>query len=68
MLVTDGEAEARTRESRLNGDNSPRDILARRETDELTASEIVEIVIDDVGKFRNGAEQSDDMAVVVIKT
>ena len=68
VLFTDGVPEARNRENRLYGYNSPRDLLARLETDELTASEIVEIVIDDVGKFRNGAEQSDDMAVVVIKT
>lgn len=68
VLFTDGVPEARNREHRLYGYSAPRDLLARLETADLTASEIVEILIDDVGRFRNGAEQSDDMAVVVIKT
>jgi ligand-binding sensor domain-containing protein/serine phosphatase RsbU (regulator of sigma subunit) len=68
VLFTDGVPEARNRENLLYGYTAPRDLVAGLATDDLTAAEIVEILIADVGRFRNGAEQSDDMAVVVIKT
>ena len=68
VFFTDGVPEARNRESRLYGYNAPRDLVAGLETDDLTAAEIVDILIDDVRRFCNGADQNDDMAVVVIKT
>ena len=68
VLFTDGVPEALNRESVLYGYGAPRDLIAGLETEDLTASEIVEMLIDDVRRFCGGAEQSDDMAVVVIKT
>lgn len=68
VLFTDGVPEARNREDGLYGYDAPRDLIAGLGTAELTAEEVVRIVVDDVERFSNGAEQNDDMAVVVIKT
>ncbi len=68
VLFTDGVPEARNRENDLYGYDAPRDLIAGLDTTELTAEDIVSIVVADVDRFSNGAEQSDDMAVVVIKT
>jgi len=68
ILFTDGVPEARNRESGLYGYDAPRDLIAGLETTERTAEDIVRILLADVEQFSDGAEQSDDMAVVVIKT
>lgn len=68
VLFTDGVPEARDRGNALYGYDSPRDLIAGLETTKLTADEIVRIVVADVERFSGTAEQSDDMAVVVIKT
>ncbi|MCP4898195.1 MAG: SpoIIE family protein phosphatase [bacterium] len=67
VLFTDGVPEARNRERKLLGYDAPRDLLARIDADDLTADDIVRILVEDVERFCDGAEQSDDMAIVVIK-
>jgi sigma-B regulation protein RsbU (phosphoserine phosphatase) len=68
VLFTDGVPEARDREGGLFGFEAPRDLIAEIDTSELDAAEIVDRVTDAVRQYCHGAEQSDDMAVVVIKT
>ena len=47
VLFTDGVPEARNRENLLYGYTAPRDLVASLATDDLTAAEIVEILIAD---------------------
>ena len=68
VLFTDGVPEAQNRSRELYGYDAPRTLLAGLDIDDLTADDIVERLIGDVQWFCNGAEASDDMAVVVIKT
>jgi serine phosphatase RsbU (regulator of sigma subunit) len=66
ILFTDGVPEARNRNGALYGYDAPLEVLARLDPGGLTADDIVRALIDDVESFCNGAEQSDDMAIVAL--
>jgi serine phosphatase RsbU (regulator of sigma subunit) len=67
VLFTDGVPEAQNREHQLYGYEIPRDLLRGPDFSGLSATEIVDRLVQDVQKFCNGAKPSDDMAIVVIK-
>jgi sigma-B regulation protein RsbU (phosphoserine phosphatase) len=66
VLFTDGVPEAQNRDGELYGYEAPKRLLAGLDTDSCSPDEILQQLIDDVERFRNGAEASDDMAIVVI--
>ena len=66
VMFTDGIPEAQNRDGELYGYDAPKRLLANLDTGNSTPDEILQHMISDVERFRNGAEASDDMAVVVI--
>ncbi|MGD8439611.1 MAG: SpoIIE family protein phosphatase, partial [Holophagae bacterium] len=66
VLFTDGVPEAQNRDGELYGYDAPKRLLSALDTDACTTEEILQRLIDDVTGFRNGAQPSDDMAIVVI--
>jgi ligand-binding sensor domain-containing protein/serine phosphatase RsbU (regulator of sigma subunit) len=66
-LFTDGVPEAQNRDGELYGYDAPRQLLAGLDTTGRATRDIIQHIIDDVERFRNGARASDDMAIVVIR-
>jgi serine phosphatase RsbU (regulator of sigma subunit) len=66
VLFTDGVPEAQNRDGELYGYDAPQRVLAAIDTTRRTAEDILQLLIDDVERFRSGAAASDDMAIVVI--
>jgi sigma-B regulation protein RsbU (phosphoserine phosphatase) len=66
VLFTDGVPEAQNREGELYGYEAPQRVLAALDTTRCTAEDVLQLLIADVERFRNGAAASDDMAIVVI--
>jgi len=67
VLFTDGVPEARDRAGDLYGYDAPRELLARLDTSDLEASQIMDAIVEDVYRCCGSDRLSDDMAVVVIK-
>ncbi len=65
VIYTDGITEARSADGTLYGERRLSDLTVRLAP--RAAREICETIIDDVTKFAEGAEYSDDRTVVVIK-
>ena len=66
VLFTDGVPETQNRDGELYGYEAPKRLLAELDISARTTDDILQRLIDDVERFRNGAKASDDMAVVVI--
>jgi len=67
VLFTDGVPEARDRAGDLYGYDAPRELLARLDSSDLEASQIMDAIVDDVYRCCGIDRLSDDMTVVVIK-
>jgi streptogramin lyase len=66
VVFTDGVPEAQNRDGEFYGYDAPKRLLASLDIGNCTADDVLQRLIDDVERFRNGAEASDDMAVVVM--
>jgi sigma-B regulation protein RsbU (phosphoserine phosphatase) len=66
LLYTDGIVEAMNDKEELFGQNRLRSSLAA--VTELSAKEILDSILHDLRQFTDGAEQSDDITAIVIKT
>lgn len=65
-FYSDGFSEAMNKEKQLYGDEELARIL--KNSKEKRAEEILEDAFNSVAQFRNGAEQNDDMTLVLVKT
>ena len=65
VLFTDGVVEATNRLNKFYGDKRLHQIIKRNKN--LTSEQILEKLNDDIRKFGDGAEQHDDMTVLVMK-
>ena len=65
VLFTDGVVEATNRLNKFYGDRRLHQIIKRNKN--LTSEQILEKLNDDIRKFGDGAEQHDDMTVLVMK-
>jgi sigma-B regulation protein RsbU (phosphoserine phosphatase) len=66
-VFSDGVPEARGHSGALYGYDRPVELLARLQTESLSAEEIRNALIDDARRFAGESHQSDDMTVLVIK-
>lgn len=66
MLYTDGITEATNKEEELYNDNRTLDFAKEHNT--MNPKEFTDSLISDVAKFVDGAEQSDDITIMCIKT
>lgn len=64
VIYTDGVVEAENRQEEQYGDERLAALV--RDNYGLSSRELVEAVIEDVNKFANGADQSDDITIVVL--
>jgi len=67
IIYTDGISEARTKDDEFYETEKLKDLLNNMDTYSLTAKEINDAIIKDVRTYYGGAQQHDDMTVVVIK-
>lgn len=65
VIFTDGITEAMNKENQEYGDVRLLDII--KTNGDKNSKELMEAIISDVNKFVNGAEQSDDIALVVLE-
>jgi serine phosphatase RsbU (regulator of sigma subunit) len=66
-VFSDGVPEARGHSGALYGYDRPVELLARLETEGLSAEAIRDALIGDVRRFAGESHQSDDVTVLVIK-
>jgi streptogramin lyase len=67
LLFSDGIPDMQNPGGEFYGLNSLENLLAKMETDSLSADEIKQRIIEDVERFSEGEPQNDDITVVVIK-
>ena len=65
FLYTDGLTEAANKRMELFSENRMMDVLAK--VNGLRPQQIVDSILTEVGRFVNGAEQSDDLTMLVIR-
>ena len=65
MLYTDGITEAQDRTGRFYGERRLQDVL--RSLGNRPAQEILDAVLEDLEKFTRGAQQQDDVTMIVIR-
>lgn len=67
IFLSDGIPEAQNKDQQLYGLNPLTDLIWKIDTDNLSASEIKNKILDDVKSFSNGTEHPDDLTIVVVK-
>lgn len=67
LLFSDGIPDMQNSGGEYYGLNSLESLLAKMETDSLSANEIKQRIIEDVERFSEGEPQNDDITIVVVK-
>jgi ligand-binding sensor domain-containing protein/serine phosphatase RsbU (regulator of sigma subunit) len=67
VLFTDGISEARNSQQEFYGSENLKRFLESLDTVNLSSKEIVDKIMDDIGRFSGGVDQFDDITVVVVK-
>lgn len=65
VIFTDGITEAMNKENNEYGDGRFFEVI--KNNGKKSSKELLDVIIEDVNKFVNGAEQSDDIALVVLE-
>jgi len=68
LLFTDGIIEAQNKAGEFYDEDRLKRLIARLQTDDLSASEIRDQIVDDVNDFIGNSVQQDDITLVIIKT